>query len=305
MKKHLQFITILISFKVLPALAQVAVYHPFPDSNVVWNFHYSMFCLGSGNEDQYYSFSYSGDTLINSLKYHKLNTNFVETVISGSCIGAVTKGYQGAIRQDATIKKVFFIPPTKSSEQLLYDFNMQKGDTVKGFTEPCKGVIINSIDSVLVGSNYRKRWNLKSNYIPCFIEGIGSTYGLIGKDFCGTDGGGFSLTCFKQNGITEYPGGITDCETITSINNIEVKSASLSIYPNPTSSTFSIHSSATPSSSIPNLLQVYNIAGKLILSQILQGGNAEIDASGWAEGVYDVKVSGDAGVENKRVVVVR
>src|ERR1035438_10491138 len=145
----------IVFFTHISAKSQTKIYHSFPDSNAIWNFHYSMYCFYSGNADQYYSLFYSGDTMVKGQKYSKLTIAYVQSVISGSCPGSMTAGYQGGIRQDSAIKRVFFLPPSDSIEQLLYDFNMITGDTVKGFIEPsCSAVIVKSIDSVLVGSNY-------------------------------------------------------------------------------------------------------------------------------------------------------
>lgn len=214
-----QFLLFCFYLTTLLAIGQTSVYHPFPDNNAVWNFHFQANCFSMGDGNDYYSINFSGDTLINSQTYHKLTTPFVETYSTGSCSGTLT-GYKGAIRQDITAKKVFIVPPTETTEELLYDFNMQVGDTVKGYIAtiypPADTVI--SIDSVLVGSTYRKRWNINNCYNIYIIEGVGSTYGLleISPD-CMFDHADYSLTCFQQNGRPLYPDTITNCEPILSM----------------------------------------------------------------------------------------
>jgi len=156
-----------------------------------------------GTIDSYYSVTISGDTLISSQIYHKLSTPFVQSIITGTCTPYVNSGYDGAIRQDTANRTVFYVPPSDSLEQLLYDFNMQMGDTVKGFLESFASPAdtVHSIDSVLVGTNYRKRWNINPWYNIYLIEGIGSTYGLIvpSPGFI-VDFADYTLTCFTQNG---------------------------------------------------------------------------------------------------------
>src|SRR6188474_3640675 len=130
MKKLLQLIVILLS---VPAKSQTNVYHPFPDTAAIWNFHMVVRCGFHGWEFDDYSIHISEDTVINGQVYHKLSIPFVQHNTTDFCSEVV--GYQGAIRQDTSIRKVFYVSPTDSIEQLLYDFNMQVGDTVRGIIE--------------------------------------------------------------------------------------------------------------------------------------------------------------------------
>jgi hypothetical protein len=40
--------------------------------------------------------------------------------------------YAASIRQDTAARKVYIVPRNQTSEQLLYDFNMQVGDIFMG-----------------------------------------------------------------------------------------------------------------------------------------------------------------------------
>ena len=225
MKKLLFLISALFT---LSSLAQQPVYFPFPESNAQWNTH--MLQMGWPPLEKNYSIIISGDTLINGLLYQKL------TIVNPAW-------YKGAIRQDTINRKVFIIPPAAATEELLYDFTMQVGDTVKGYIENYLNTkdIVENIDTVLVGNNYRKRWKINSGYSIYFIEGIGSTYGLV-EYSPGTivDGPDFTISCFRQNSITIYPDTITNCGLITSVKPIEIQNDQLRIYPNPSNGSFTI-----------------------------------------------------------------
>lgn len=225
MKKLLFLISALIT---LSSLAQQPVYFPFPESNAQWNIH--MLQMGWPPYENNYSIIIAGDTLLNGLIYKKL------MIVNPAW-------YKGAIRQDTINKKVFIIPPTAVTEELLYDFTMQVGDTVKGYIENLLNPkdIVQTIDTVLVGNDYRRRWKINSGYSIYFIEGIGSTYGLV-EHSPGTmvDAADFSISCFRQNSITIYPDTITSCGLITSVQPIEIQNDQLSIYPNPSKGSFSI-----------------------------------------------------------------
>src|SRR4051812_17318900 len=125
MKKILLFFS--LSFLLLNTKAQTSVYHPFPDSNAVWNMGRSgglQSCYNSGYHENF-SYIFIGDTVINTRTYHQLFIPFVQKTDTCTMIGWHTSpGYAGCIRQDTVGKKVFFIAPGSSSEYVLYDFNL-------------------------------------------------------------------------------------------------------------------------------------------------------------------------------------
>ena len=239
MKKLLLLIS---AFLTLSATAQRSGYQPFPDSNCTWNMHYLFYCMSGGITDEQYSITMTGDTVINSLVYHKLKTPYIQGTITGGCTSSISAGYKGAIRQNIADRKVYIISPGASAEQLLYDFTMQVGDSVKGYIESFNGKdVVESIDSVFTGSRYLKRWYINHCYNIYFIEGIGSTYGLIEfSPGCVTDLWDINLTCFQQNGQTLYPDTTMDCRLITSVNSIIKESNSVKVYPNPSNGSFTV-----------------------------------------------------------------
>lgn len=232
MKRHLLIAGILLTFI---SNVHSTSYYQFPETNATWNFHFTLIGMTSSGADEDYSISISGDTTINALTYHKLTTPFANTI--------ALIGYKGAIRQDITAKKIYFLPRTETTEQLLYDFTLQVGDTVKGYIQAnlSQKDTIKSIDSVLVGNSYRKRWLVNSNYNIYFIEGIGSTYGLIEQSPGSTpDFPDFSINCFRENSQTLYPDSQTNCELINSVKRIDTNSNQIRVSPNSQSGSFTI-----------------------------------------------------------------
>jgi len=239
MKKLLFLIALIYS---VSAKAQTSVYHPFPDSNAVWNTESYNDCILGSNDDNY-SITMTGDTIINAKTYHKLFTPFIQSYIYGSCSPNGITGYKGAIRQDTAAKKVFCVLPYESTEQLLYDFNMQVGDTVKGVLEtyPCPVDTVHAIDSIIIGNSYRKRWLINSCYGIYIIEGIGSTAGLLmASPGCITDANLQGIICFQENDITLYPDTASNCQLITSINSVEKNSNKIKAFPNPSNGSFTV-----------------------------------------------------------------
>ncbi|HXU26520.1 MAG TPA: choice-of-anchor L domain-containing protein [Bacteroidia bacterium] len=74
----------------------------------------------------------------------------------------------------------------------------------------------------------------------------------------------------------------------------------LSIYPNPSNGNFSIETNTTGKQN----LQIFDINGKLVLNQFISN-QANIDATRLTEGVYNISISGYAGVINKRLVIIK
>jgi uncharacterized repeat protein (TIGR03803 family) len=74
----------------------------------------------------------------------------------------------------------------------------------------------------------------------------------------------------------------------------------VSIYPNPTSTNFTIETN----SAYKQTLQVFDVNGKMILSQTITG-KTNIDATNLTEGVYNLSLISISGVVNKRLVIVR
>ncbi len=238
-----QLISICLFFAVLSASPQSGAYHPLPDSNALWNINLTHgMCFMGGFGFEYYSIMISGDTIINGEIYHKLATPFVEATNTGGCTQTMFAGYKGAFRQDISLRRVYYIPPALTGEQLLYDFNLETGDTIRGYLagfneEPD---IVLSIDSIQIGDSFHKRWLINDCYQIYLVEGIGSTYGLLEPSpGCATDMNGYSIECFSYNGEALYP-GFTECGLITSVTERTGMHDGISVYPNPSTGTITV-----------------------------------------------------------------
>ncbi len=284
-------------FLTLSLYSQTNVYHPFPDSNAVWNFNYQSYCFSQGQANDNYSIVISGDTIIKNQTYLKLHTPFVQALSIGGC-GSRTIGYKGAFREDIANKKVYFVPPLDSTEKLIYDFTLQVGDLINGYLQLHSPDTVLSIDSVLVGNSYRKRWLINRCYNISYIEGIGSTYGFFGQSpGCATDFPGFSLYCFQQNGQSIYPSTAIGCQIITSIKNIESDYRAIDISPNPSFGV--VHIDAL--NPIENVL-IYNMKGQLLKRMNNPKGQFELPKE---QGLYIVQIEDIEGTLYTRKVVKR
>ncbi len=76
---------------------------------------------------------------------------------------------------------------------------------------------------------------------------------------------------------------------------------SVSVYPNPSNGMFSIE--------VNNLekqtMQVFDVTGKLVLSQVIQRGKTNIDASSLPNGVYNINIISNGNIVNQRLVITK
>lgn len=269
MRKLLLFLSLGTLFT---ANAQTSVYHQFPDSIATWNFKFEIPCWAVGGmSDVDYSLSITGDTTISSQVYHKLHTPFVQINSTGNCTVPVPVGYRGGLREDTLARKVYYMAPSQTVEQLLYDFNLQVGDTVTGVLRALNGPPdqVTVIDSVLVGSSYRKRWHINPLYNMFIIEGLGSTYGLFeASPGYVTDYPSYTLLCFSQDNQVQYPGFAVSCMLINGTTDPELSQVSVSVYPNPAAGAFTVD---LQKAGMIKTARLYDVNGKLLREQLLNG----------------------------------
>jgi len=178
MKKTIIVSTLTLLFNYLNAQNYVSLL----DSNIFWNGKKSDFCAPYF---KFVNFFINGDTLINSNYYYKVYKK--DSIILGSPT-IDTLEYSAALREDTINKKVFLIPVNDSVEKLIYDFSLTVNDTVNIFNISGNWTkIVESIDYIEIDSTCRKRLKVYSDFCEeeYWIEGIGSTKGLLFAGVCG------------------------------------------------------------------------------------------------------------------------
>jgi hypothetical protein len=84
------------------------------------------------------------------------------------------------------------------------------------------------------------------------------------------------------------------------IKQLSVDTKQVLFYPNPNNGNFVIETNSMEKQT----MQVYDVSGRLVFSQTING-KASIDASNLNEGVYNLSITTNEGVVNKRMVIVR
>ena len=204
----------------------------FQDSNSVWSVW----------DKKYFAM---GDSTVNTKQYKKYYVS-TDSIINYSAIN-----FFALLREDSLTRKIFAIQKDSVNEKLIYDFSLTFGDTTTvtpiGFSyySSTIRIKINQVDSVLINSQYRKRYKVGcADFDMCpseyWIEGIGSTYGPFNSGLTGVnlvDVPKPVLLCYEESGQLFYnnPGYTTCYAHYPTIGIDEVKTSDNQshIYPNP------------------------------------------------------------------------
>lgn len=273
---------------------QSAVYHPLPDSNAYWTETSFWLYPGPPITPVYatYTVFMEGDTVINSQVYTKLYENGAYGAFGPQIF--YTHVYKGAFRQDIAAKKAFIVFPSGSTESVLYDFNLNVGDTIN-FNVPSNVVL--DIDSVLVGGAWHKRFLLEdlgwggtglidTNY--ALIEGVGSTLGLLQPIVTPFENGSH-LECFSHINVSYPPN--TNCNFHTSITEVPDPN-SFNVYPNPASDFILIPPVRT------SRFEIINATGEVVLARnesFDKNTSSLIDISDLRSGLYIIRTENRIG----------
>ena len=195
---------------------------------------------------------------------------------------------------------MFFVEINNNQEELLYDFSLNPGDTLPhAYNNQYEYAIVFSIDSVLVGNQYRKRFNLEYTETGAteIIEGIGSNAGLLEPLFQFEDN--YRLGCFNFYDSVYYPDYSSLCDLISGFKELRINNKSLEIFPNPANRQVTIF--CKDGTTIEEVI-IYNITGQIVHQE--KPVNNIIDISELQPGMYIIEViSGERKIRKKLMIV--
>ncbi|PCJ25516.1 MAG: hypothetical protein COA97_07550 [Flavobacteriales bacterium] len=323
MKKLIPILFLLFS---LNSFSQI--YFSFPDSSAVWRIRTDVDDGWTSSIVGYTDYFLNGDTTINSILYTKMYKSFHGGAYN---IDTANAFYFGALRESN--KRVLFFPdtnmqgpylgnfcynwiypntPNYSEELLLYDFNAGVGDTVQYFHLDSSYIIINSIDSVLIQGQYRKRYNYSGLYnsgVACgiyssfnYVEGIGNiyegpfnlwTYYFENSDF---------LRCFEDENVLYT--NVGDCSLFGVGIEEQFNENNLKMYPNPVSSNLTIEL-IDFNKSFKAQIYLTDITGKEVYATSINQSINTIDVSSFKSGLYLLKIVSDNGEVKSSLVSIQ
>ncbi len=137
------------------------------------------------------------------------------------------------IRQE--LKKLYVYHPAYG-DTLLYDFDLQPGDTLPETINDFGVDIVSYVDSIAIGNGYRKVFHLAQSSMT-IVEGIGSSNGLLhffdflafAEYFYHTD-----RRCYKHSqGNIYFAGSASQCFWTMDIPEQSALNMKLNVFPNP------------------------------------------------------------------------
>ncbi len=223
-----------------------------------------------------------GDSTVNSKSYQKLWASFDSLS---------TWSYQGLVREEG--KKVYFIPADRS-EGLLYDFDLEIGDTARVVNLNFDNIPVQIIDkdTITLFGKQRVRWHIshESYYAEYWIEGIGSSNGPIHTKFyynmnCPT----WELLCLHQNDSLLYMlnSQIGCYQSNVGMEEIEAQN-SIDFWPNPVKKGNAVR---VDFGFEPNQVEMINSSGKVVyVAAELTQNSLQIETNSLATGLYLIRV---------------
>ena len=256
-----------------------------PDSDVIWSqSHLGIYCYNKLYLCADYQYTIGGDTTIGMNDYKIINRSGY--FYDGNLAPHYFFEYAGALRQNIDTKTVFFIEENTTQEKLLYDFNLNNGDTLGiAYNNPEEYIFVSSIDSVLIGDQYRKRFNLENSGTGAqeIIEGIGSSAGLIEPLFQFEDN--YILRCFNLNDSLYYPNYGIFCDLITKVNELQKNTGQLKIIPNPASKSSAIKIKGINVKK--GKIQIFNCKGQMVYNfDVIDKTSIQININDLSPGFY-------------------
>ena len=208
MKKLFIFSLLIWQFNCLKA--QSSIYKPFPADSAVWSQTKVSYDSQNNPTYHYSCFKMLGDTTINTINYKKIYRGHYSTFnIPNYNPSNFVFSYEGALRQNASVKKIFYLPKT-SNELTLFDFNLTVGDTVHNIYDYQgnnikynQAFIVSKVDSILIGFQFHKTFEYGPNNVGLLVEGMGSLAGLFEFDMLFLSGSN-SLDCFSVKNVSLY-----------------------------------------------------------------------------------------------------
>lgn len=312
MKKYFLIISILFGFT-----SKAQIYHPFPTKNTVWT---ELFYPGGGDFNRlYHNYALKDkDTIIHGKQYqkfyHSFDTIFTENKVCGALREENKRIYYYSIDSLINLRTPLSTPIPVDTEIILYDFNLQVGDTITADQYRLRhadALVVAKIDSILISTELRKRYTFGSldGYLiktEQWVEGVGCLRGLLSDvGFVPTNDWNSWLICFIQDEEALYhDNGFVGCYH-TNPNAVQLlkNETRIKVYPNPVSGELIIQPISNNTEGYS--LEIYSVKGELVKTECLEPGRNlyRIDASSLRNGIYILRLISDSGKIDEETII--
>lgn len=291
---------ILIPFALLMIPGSQVFGQRFKTENVQWNYIeiYSYqnsvsYAVGTAAPD--------GDTVLLGKTFTKINAPHSISDFEAYRVDSMGRVYAYVARD--------------TTEIMIYDFNLQPGDTfylnsVYWYSPgPGARIVVDSVDTISVQRVPRRRLFLRSGNHNRFkwIEGIGGD-GYPFDPFLNSGGAdhGQALLCYFENGLDIYHGEgyprVNNCDTAPPPISIEeaITPPEVRVWPNPANDKIKIALSGGQSL---GWVEIYSSSGILERRVSVDADEFLVDISQLKQGLYFLSIRSEKGVVTKKLMV--
>lgn len=283
MKKYLLIITLVFLGWTGVGLSQDI---PFPQNDAIWKEEHITFA-----GPLFKHFALCGDTVIGGNTYSLVFE--LQLDAGGNVAGQI---YRGGIRSEGGV--VSYLPDYNFPEFILYDFNLQPGDGIQLFPWYDNLPVTRKVDSVAVhliaGQMRRVIYFAPGSAgapVERWMEGIGSSYGLLGRAFDPGGDIGFNLHCWRH-GDTLFNLSTIACQMpevencgFVSATDEPAAQAGFEVFPNPSSGDFFVKMTGWQAAE-PWRVKIFAADGRLKMEVQSEGLEAKIPGKALEPGVY-------------------
>lgn len=280
-------ISFLMTVVVFTSSAQA--YTALVDSNAIWSDFYA-----SGYPPNYTSMvstwiRFSGDTVINSKHYTR--------IFKSLDLQHLTWTEDGYIREDS-IGRVYGIIGGSGTEELMYDFSLEVGDTFDSYS-------VTNVSFISINGSMRKQIHFFATP-EIWIEGLGCTTGVLNFRPAFIVGGDYDLLCYYYNDSLVYNSQIYP-QCYYSIYNGQqfLDAVRPEIFPNPVSSTLHIRFNKPVLNEMA--MKVFDINGCLVYSANMQPHFSiyNKDMSSFSSGLYFLQLVSLDHISSHKIMIYR
>lgn len=284
----------------IASLSNAQKYFPFPTTDAYWNIHFESGSQHDPPDTSLLRYSLGGDSIVNYVSYIKLLEELGDTANPQSSVAGIL------VERN---KKIYYrgggiLNVPEYDSLLLYDFTKGVGDTI--YHSQTKNIlsIIQDIDSVLVGGEFRKRYRVdcSMNYVhpptDYWIEGIGSVLnGPIGfiSDIP-TSYVYWEFVCYHDQSVEYVNPRFESCFPdyfFMGLDNTENLKSAYAPYPNPCNNILYFENDQ-PGKSVEYYICIYDIVGNTILKEHTNKPSVVIDEL--IQGMYLIEITTEFGI---------
>lgn len=276
------FFIINIIFLILFGLTKLhcQVYSKLLEQKKTWNIlHWT---CGYGPCDSHtYVYSIEGDTLLNDMLYYEIEGHL--------------------LREDTVQRKVYEWDKYLFEDQLLYDFNLSKGDSIELYGRYDHIMVVDSVYTKFINNHPRKCIAFKQlmGFNEEWIEGIGSNFGIVYPGFYLTlIDAGYELLCVFQGDSLIYQNAESCYISDVSVEDKIFDEPKIYIAENPVRLIF------TGLKSHNTTIQIFDIKGIMVDQIVIEGeSQCSIQMSKLEPGLYVYKVLDNINIRGKFIIL--